>query len=246
MGTSGTTSDNPLIVTNEDGIAALDQLEERHRDWLTPLAKGVVGACPLIGPMLAEVVGMVVPNQRVERILAFLRTFDERLAHAEARIECVRRHLRTAEGVDLLEESMTQATRAVTTQRQERLGRLLATALTQDELRYEEAKKLLGLLRELTDPELLWLVYHSIPPTFSSAFHERLFETHPEVFEPASATLNAPDDELDRAALQESYKHTLERYGLLERQGRQQFQITRLGQMLLRYVDAGDQPSAEG
>lgn len=217
------------------------QLDNRHRDWLTPLAKGIVGACPLIGPMLAEIVGMAVPNQRVERIIVFLRTVDERIAKAEEHLERFQQRIRTTEGIDLLEESMTQATRAITVERQERLGRLLATALTQEQLRYQEAKKLLGLLRELTDPELLWLVYYSVPVTYSSEFHDRLRRTHPEIFEPASASLNASDDERDRRALQESYKNTLERYGLLEKKDRQQLQITRLGKILLRYVDEPDE-----
>lgn len=237
MATSGNTTDHKLPAAEGNTTAALAQLAPQQRDRLVPLAKGIVGACPVIGPMLAEIVGVAVPNQRVERIVAFLQTFDDRLAQAEAALERVRQTLQTPEGIDLLEESMTQATRAITSERQQRLGRLLAKALTQKELRYQEAKKLLGLLRELTDPELLWLVFYSEPLTYGSAFHDQLRKQHPDVFAPASNLINAPDDELDRGALQASYKNTLERYGLLEQKDRQQFQITRLGKILLRYIE---------
>lgn len=243
MAKSGNNTDRAPTVADDSGIAALDQLENRQRDWLTPLAKGVVGACPVIGPMLAEIVGMVVPNQRVERIGVFLRNVDERIVATEALLDRFQQRIASTEGIDLLEESMTQATRAITVERQERLGRLLATALTQEELRYQEVKKLLGLLRELTDPELLWLFYYSTPVTFSSEYHNRLRKTHPEVFDPASEMLNASDVELDRSALQKSYKNTLERYGLLERTDLQQYQITWLGKMLLRYIGEENLPS---
>lgn len=237
MATSGNTTDQTLPAAESDTAAALAQLETQHRDRLTPLAKGIVGACPVIGPMLAEIVGVAVPNQRVERIVAFLQTIDERLARAEADLDRFHLHLQTPEGIDLLEESMMQATRAITSERQQRLGRLLTNALTQEELRYQETKKLLGLLRELTDPELLWLVYYSEPVTFSSEFHDRLKKQHHDVFAPASNLINAPDDELDRGAIQASYKNTLQRYGLLEQNDRQQFQITRLGKILFRYLE---------
>jgi len=32
------------------------------------LGKGMVGAIPIIGPLAAEIVGAVIPNQRVDRI----------------------------------------------------------------------------------------------------------------------------------------------------------------------------------
>jgi len=77
MATSGNTTDQDLTLAEGEPDASMAPLDSRHRDWLTPLAKGIVGACPFIGPMPAEIVGMTVPNQRVERVGVFLRTVDE-------------------------------------------------------------------------------------------------------------------------------------------------------------------------
>lgn len=236
MDTSGSITEQALAVTANDADAALAQLDSRHRDWLTPIAKGVLGACPVIGPMLAEVVGMAIPNQRVERIETFARILEARVGTTKASLERLHRSIATHEGIDLLEEGMTQATRAISPERQERIAQLVANALTGEELRYQESKKLLGLLRELTDPEILWLIYYSEPETFGSEVHQQLRQTHPEIFAPAHRSLGASAEELDRAALQDSYKRTLVQLGLLQEDNKQLW-ASHLGKMLVRALD---------
>lgn len=236
MGTSGNTTDQALTLTADDADAELAQLDSRHRDRLIPIAKGIVGACPVIGPMLAEVVGMAVPNQRVERILTFARTLDERVRVTEDNLDRIKVYLRTDEGIDLLEDGITQSARAVTSERQQRIAYLIANALTGDELRYQESKKLLNILREITDPEIMWLIYYSVPSTLGSDFHQRLRNTHPEIFDPVYSSYGASQNERDRGALQNSYKNTLIRFGLLE-EDRSSLRISYLGEMLVRAIE---------
>ncbi|MBK1695426.1 hypothetical protein CKO09_11855 [Chromatium weissei] len=213
-------------------------LNSKYPDFLTSLAKGVVGACPIIGPMLAEIIGMIVPNQRVARINTFLQTLEMRVRVAEEYLVRVRQHLKTSEGIDLLEEGMTQATHAVSKERQQHLAHLLGTSLTAEKLRYEESKKMFWLLHELTDPELIWLNYYSQPLALNSNFHAELTEIHPEILKPAVRTMDSSNDELDRNALQDSYKRTLQGLGLIENGNNLNLKISHLGTMLIRYISS--------
>lgn len=205
-------------------------------DKLAALAKGVLGACPYIGPILSEVVGAVIPNQRIDRIVTFVQGLEARVSATEQDLARFRIHLGCTEGVDLLEEGLMQAARAVTMDRQERLSNLVATGLTAEELQYAEAKKMLNLLRELTDPEVLWLTYYSIPPTSGSDFHAHLARANPDVLAPVSSSLSASTETLDRGALQQSYKNTLLRLGLLDERDSKGMGISHLGKMLMRYI----------
>ena len=81
------------------------------------------------------------------------------------------------EGLDLFEEGLLQASRSISEERRRRLANLLAKSLSQEELKYAESKKLLNLLRELTDPEVLILLYYSEQPTFSYKFMTTFIET---------------------------------------------------------------------
>ena len=139
-------------------------------------------------------------------------------------------------GLDLLEEGIVQASRALTEERRCRLANLLAKSLSPKELKYAESKKLLNLLQELTDPELLWLAFYSKSPTLGSEYHKQLMEKHPEILQPASRTIGVAQEEIDRGALQDSYKNTLVRLGLL-RQRERTHELSSLGCLLLRYIE---------
>ena len=141
------------------------------------------------------------------------------------------------EGLDLIEEGIVQATRAISQERIERLAHLISRTLTNEKLKYTESKKLLNLFRELTDPEILWLIYYSKPTTIGSEFHKKLIEDNPDVLAPISRSSNSPQEEIDRAALQDSYKNTLFRLGLFKGTNLL-FQISPLGDLLVRYIEA--------
>ncbi len=211
------------------------ELDTDTTDLAAAAARGIAGACPVIGGLVAEAVNHVIPNQKLDRVADFLRYLDERVSALDNDLGRVTERLRDKHGLDLLEEGVVQASRALTEERRRRIGNLLARSLTHNELKYTESKKILNLLRELTDPELLFLVYYSEPLHMQSEYHRKLMEMHPEVLRPASRTIGAPQEEVDRGALRDSYFNTLVRFGLLQQQGNQH-SLTALGRLLLRYI----------
>ena len=215
-------------------------LDSNSKDRLVSVAKGVVGACPFVGPIASEAIGAFIPNQRMDRISQFLRELESDVRAVEAGLERFERHMQTEEGLDIFEEGLVQASRSVSAERKERLARLTSRSLTSEELKYAESRKLLNLFRELTDPEILWLVFYSMDPTLGRGPHSELVEKHPEVLRPVSRELGSPQSTIDRGALQDSYKNTLMRLSLVEHSGRSH-QITSLGRLLVRYIDDENQ-----
>ena len=222
----------------------MSELDANNLDRLTLVAKGVVGACPLIGTLASEAIGHLIPNQRLDRVVQFLRELEYEVRQVDSRLVNVEYSLRTPEGLDLLEEGLVQAARAISRERQEKLARLIGRALTEEKMKYEESKKLLNLLRELTDPEVLWLIYYSTNPTMGSQFHKQMIEENPDVLKPVSREKGAPQEQIDRGALQDSYKSTLLRLGLVKEHGRS-LQISTLGGLLVRYIEARSEQNGE-
>jgi len=184
----------------------MSELDARNVDRLTSVAKGVVSACPIIGPLASEAIGHLIPNQRFDRVVHFLRELEQEVHQVESRLGNIESSLSTAEGLDLLEEGLVQATRAISKERQQRLARLIGRSLTEEKVNYSESRKLLNLFRELTDPEVLWLVYYSTTPTMGSKFHKQMMEENPDVLKPVSRAYGTSQDQIDRGALQDSYK----------------------------------------
>jgi len=213
----------------------MTNLELTSQDRLVAVAKGVVGICPIIGPLAAEAIGYLIPNQRLDRVVEFLRKLESEVSRLDGRLENFQKNMTGADGLDLMEEGLIQAARSVSSERKERLARLVGRSLTSNEVKYEESRKLLNLYRDLTDPEIVWLIYYSLNPVFGAGPHQDFANKHPEVLMPISRVTNAPQEQVDRAALQDSYKNTLMRFGLIELQGKSH-RITSLGRLLVRYI----------
>jgi hypothetical protein len=222
----------------------MPNLEPASQDHLVTLAKGIIGACPLIGSLAAEAIGALIPNQRIDRISAFLRSLDSEVRRLDVRLERFERNVRSTQGLDIMEEGLTQAARSASSERKEHLGRLVGRSLSSEEIKYEESRKLLNLYCDLTDPEILWLIYFSLNPTFGEGPHQELVKKHPDLLMPISREIGAPQEQINRAALQDSYKNTLMRFGLVELRGTSH-QITSLGRLLVRYIQKSESGATE-
>jgi len=217
----------------------MPNLETSSQDRLVSVAKGVVGACPLIGPLTAEAIGTLIPNQRLDRVVEFLYDLESEVRGLEGRFNNFERNIMGAEGLDILETGLIQAARSVSIERKQRLARLVGRSLTKKELAYEESRKLLNLFHDLTDPELLWLIYYSLNPVLGPGPHRDLIEKNPDILQPISREMGAPQEQVDRAALQDSYKNTLLRFGVIEPRGKTN-QVTSLGRLMVRYIQEAE------
>jgi|GEM_PF-575740 len=223
------------LVVSSIRIIEMGQLETNSRDRLVSVAKAAAGALPFIGTLVGEALDTVVPNLRFERVVSYLKNLEQMVTRLDERISSFEKNLGTEEGLDIFEEGIVQASRAVSEERKERLARLVAKSLSAEEVKYAETKKLLNLYRELTDPEIVWLIFYSLNPVLGKGPHAEWVEKHPEILKPISRSMGAPQEQYERAALQDSYKATLLRLGLTtEKNG--SASITTLGRMLVSYV----------
>lgn len=219
----------------------MKQLEANSRDRLVSVAKAVAGALPFIGTLVAETLDAVVPNLRFERVVSYLKTLEDRVVCLDNQMSSFEKNLGTEEGLDIFEEGIVQASRSVSDERKERLARLVAKSLSAEEVKYEESRKLLNLYRELTDPEIVWLIFYSLNPVLGRGPHSEWVEKHPEILKPISREMGAPQEQVERAALQDSYKATLLRLGLTEERNRST-SLTMLGRMLVSYISDESEP----
>lgn len=210
-------------------------LDTDVKDVAASALRGLASCIPNIGGLVAEVVNYIIPGQKLERISDFLKRLDSRVGAIDQNLFRALHRLREEHGLDLFEEGVVQASRALTADRRERIANLLGCSLTKEELNYEESRKLLNLLRELTDPELLLLIFYSKPLISRSVFHRRLMKKHPDILRPASKEVGISKQEIERGALQNSYHNTLERLGLIDLQ-KKPTSLTSLGRLLLRYI----------
>ena len=222
----------------------MPELDRNRTDTLVSLAKSVFGTCPIIGSIASETLAVLIPEQRSDRIVTFIKKLDEKVSTLNTQVDIIQSNIENPEGLDIFEEGMIQSTRAVSKSRIEELASIIANSLSQERLKYAEARKLLNIFRELTDPEILWLLYYSEDPFSQSEFHKRLQHENPDVLELVIEETGMSQEEIDKGAIQDSYRETLARLDLLEYNG-PSFRITPLGDLLIRYIDARKSNSEE-
>jgi hypothetical protein len=154
--------------------------------------------------------------------------------------------------VDLFEDSIYQAVRALTQERIEHIASLVKNSLSDEQVEYIRYKHMLTLLGELNDVEVLVLQLHSLYPPESEKFREQ----HEVVLSEPVAYFGAPQDDIDKSIVHDSYKAHLvrlellrprfkkpkkgefpefdEKTGMIKAQG---YDITSLGRLLLRHID---------
>ena len=232
------------------------ELKSNKSDITAMLLKGSLGAVPVFGPILAEIVSIVIPNQKTERIKVFAEILDYKLKLIEQEIS--EQKLKSKEFTDLFESSLIQASRALSKDRLEYLASLLKNSLTDDELEIIGKKKLLNLLNELNDTEIIWLKYYYIAKHIHSQEVADFYRTHEPVLKPIKIALGGgtSQEDVDRKALQVTYQRNLLNLGLIAERfnsikkgeipeydnntGKIKssgFNCTNLGKLLLRYID---------
>lgn len=225
------------------------EAESNRTDALVTLAKGTLGAIPFVGPLIAEIVGTIIPNQRMDRLARLVTALQGKIAELDHTL--VQERLRTPEGVDLLEDAFHQAARAMTEERIEYLACILQTGIAEEQTKLSEKKFLLWLLGQLDDAEVILLVWLSQLPTRDAEFEKR----HWHIVHPRAAHMGSSQEELDDATLYASRKAHLATLGLIrlrfrhvvrgklpefdQRTGMMKasgYDVTPLGQLLLRTI----------
>lgn len=218
-------------------------------DLAVSLGKGVLGAISIVGPLMAEIVGHVIPNQRLDRLEQFLKLLEERVKDVDA--EKLNERFKKEEFVDLLEDGMLHASRALSNERKEYIAAVIESEIREEHFEAIQKKLILNILSELNDAEIIMLQSYGIHPNERNEY----FETHKNVLTPPMATLGSAPEVIDDKAIFDAQKNHLERLGLLHlrfkkpRRGElpefddktgmikaQGYEITSLGRLLLRNI----------
>lgn len=185
-------------------------LGETDHDRVAALTKGVVGLVPFAGSFLAELISVVVPNQRFERVEAYVSRLSDRLSRVEEGE--LRSRLEDPEAIDLFEEGGFQAARALTGDRRERIAEVVANGIKGSEAERLEAKRMLALMAEIDDDQMMVLLSYSYTYSRDEAFHER----NTAVLTPPLAHLGSNQEELDKDVLFRLNRQHLVRLGVLK------------------------------
>ena len=185
-------------------------MDIKTSDVMVSLGKAGVNVIPILGPLAAEIIGNLIPNQRIDRIASLLKSLESKIDDDEkAKVE---NRMLDEKSVDLMEDGFLQAARALSEERIAYIASLIKNSLTNEDFEHIAYKKLLSLLGELNDLEVLILKSYSV----SLADRDKFRQKHQGVLNSPPAYLGAPQELVDKRAIHETHKAQLVRLGLLK------------------------------
>lgn len=230
----------------------LPELGTTRRDRISSWLQAFGGFVPYAGPIIARVIGDLIPQQRTERIEQFLRLLDERLRSVEK--EALEEKLQLAGKIDLFEEGAFQSARSLSEERLKYIATLVATGITGEEKEEAESKRLLNLLASITDDQIIILASY-LNKNRTGEFRE----IHQDILFTPFATLGSSQDEVDESTVSQLARNQLASLGLLRpnfsRPRREQlpefdpetgmmkangYQLTPIGRLLLRRIELAE------
>lgn len=223
-----------------------DGLDSNFRDKLVAIGKGAAGVIPLAGGLIAEVVGVAIPEQRADRIASYLRSLADRV---DALAEDIKAELASnAEKIDLIEEGGFQSARATSPERIAQIVEAVSRGLSEDDIEVVRRKRLLLVLGELDDDEI------NLLNAYGRSYAGADREAFKNVRRPDLPHFQSPPSVIEQTQLYEAGKAHLTRLGLLKknygnvkkgempdfdsRAGdfKHSLEVSHLGRMLLREI----------
>ncbi|WP_337829249.1 hypothetical protein [Pseudonocardia sp. TMWB2A] len=187
-----------------------DNLDDQLRDQLVVIGKGVASLIPLVGGPLAEIIGVVVPGQRADRIVEYLRKLASRVDELDAHVKD--RLAANADKIDLIEEGGYQAARATTQQRIEQIVEAVSRGLKADDSDIIRRKRLLRMLSELDDDQV------SLLNAYGRSFAGIDRNAFDVINRPNPIHLGSTPEEIEQDNLYQLGRESLLKLGLLEKQ----------------------------
>jgi hypothetical protein len=191
------------------------------RDLLVSGLKGAVGAIPGVGSIISEIVGKIIPEQRIQRLEDYVRYLNDRLQNVDSQI--LEAHVNEAENVDLFEDGAMQSVRALSDTRRVQIAELVAYGISGGKKDRLEAKRLLNLLKEIDDDQIVILTSHLT----KHSHDEEFFNKHRAVLQSPLAHLGSSNEERETSIIAGLAKDHLIKLGLLN----PGFKSTRKGEL---------------
>lgn len=202
----------------------------------TAIAGLVAPAVPFIAPILQEAIGARIPDYRRQRVENLLLALTANINNLDA--TWVAQRFQSPEFNGLLEEGCLQAQKAISDERIRYIASLLTKCLSDEELDHITAQRMMAVLSELNDVEVLFLITErQRPHKVKEDGIDEFWEKTGGYFPPFIDCDSSPTAFKRRTVLQSYEKHLLH-LGLLNEDFRgvmslncpfPEFNITKLG-----------------
>jgi len=215
-------------------------LQANSTDYITSLVKSTFGVIPIVGPAAQELLGVIIPNQRMDRVVGFVKALGKELEELKEDVDSLNEKLSDDKYSSLFYKACVGSADAYSDERIGYIKNIFIYGLQQMDLQTYKAEGLLNLLNRVTDIEIVYLKFYYLLKWNLERFREYQKVTGIDFLQPvihSGMTREAIDNEVAKKI----YLNNLLSYGLLEievdKKGKEKFKCSSVGGLLIRTID---------
>ena len=219
-----------------------ETLSENKTDYITSVLSGVLGAVPVAGSLLSEAITQIIPNQRMDRVVNFVKELAIEFERQQTDIEELKQKFKDKyEYGAYFTNCIRYLSNEVYEEKIDYYKNLCISGITGDEKNLIHCERILKILSELDFYEIQYLRYYYDPRMAPTDMMKDVFDKIGfDILFPIY-TMGMKEEQL----IEETYKqvtlNNLEKNGLLQikihpRTGRKSYEITTLGRLILKKI----------
>ncbi|MBK8112601.1 MAG: hypothetical protein IPK46_20980 [Saprospiraceae bacterium] len=188
----------------------IKQLNDNKTDRLVQVLNATFGEIPFVGGVFVQFISSVIPNQRTDRIVEFIRLLDEKLNKHEQ--EIFQSKILNEDFSGLFEDIIESALRSIGEERRQNLVEVFKAGLKSDKETINELRLVTKILKELNDVEVIILKSKSIRTT--NEYHE-FYQKHNSILDSQYLIVGASKEDEKRHYMYKGYMYHLVSLGLI-------------------------------
>lgn len=227
----------------------ISKLDKSRTDVMLDLFISTFGFIPYIGSAMSAMVTSIIPNQRIERLVKFVITLDERMTKNEQQL--LKSRVMDESFVDFVDDVLESAIKSAGDERREQLIKILREGLDSNHEKLIDLRRITRTLRDINDVEFVILKSESFLDSNESS---KFYKKHSEVLDSQYIYNTANEEDLDKYYIFQGYISNLISLGLLDREfqvsakttitssdskfkiKKSQYGITDFGRLIVKYI----------
>jgi len=189
----------------------IKNLNENNTDKLVKIINATFGEIPIVGGTLVELFSSVIPNQRIDRMVEFIKILKEKLTNQEQ--ELLKSKILDENFNSLLEDVIESTIRTIGKERKHHFYKIVHTGLTSNKEELIELRIITRTLKELNDIEMIILKNLSI---LSTNERTSFYQKNKSILESERLYVGASKEQEKRHYMFKGYLYHLVALGLLD------------------------------
>jgi hypothetical protein len=216
-------------------------LQTNLTDYTTSILKSVFGLIPIVGPVAQELLGIIIPRQRMDRVVKFVELLSEDFNKIRVDFDSFLSKVSDARYSTLFYKACVGSADAYSEERIKYIKNIFVYGLEQKDMQVYKAEGLLNLLNKVTDIEIVYLRCYYLYKWDLQGFKEYQAKTGLYILQP-NIHGGMSREEIDDEVAKSIYLRNLVSYGLLEIEldirGKSKYKCSSVGDLLIRTIDS--------